>query len=174
MRLIRFIAILFLAALPVLPAPGDEAPSRSGYVSALPTPEVTVSAGKPAAVKLQFSVKSGYHINSSHPYSDLEIPTKLELEAPKEIGIERVTYPEGSDLTLSFSPEKLSVYTGDFTVVANVSAVRNTAPGSYHVQGALHYQACSDRACFPPKQLPVSFEVKVVAAGRAASTQRPR
>lgn len=171
MKLIGFIAILLLAALPIVQAPADEVPSGSGYVSALPTPEVTVSAGKPAVVKLQFSVKSGYHINSSHPYSDFQIPTRLDLEAPKEIGIQRVTYPEGSDLTLSFSPEKLSVYSGDFTVLANVSAVRSAGLGSYHVQGVLHYQACSDRACFPPKQLPVSFEVKVVAARGASSAK---
>ena len=171
MRRIRFIGILLLAALPALQAPGDEPPFSSGYVSAVFTPDVTVSVGKSAVVKLQFNVKSGYHINSSHPYSDFQIPTKLDLEAPKEISIKQVTYPAGSDLTLGFTPEKLSVYTGEFTVLANVSALRSAAPASYHVQGVLHYQACNDRACFPPKQLPVNFEVKVLASPRMSSAK---
>lgn len=172
MKLIRFFGVMLLAVLPVLTAPADEASSGTGYVSALPTPEVTVSADKPAVVKLQFSVKSGYHINSNHPYSDLQIPTKLNLDPPTDISIRQVTYPEGSELTLAFSPEKLSVYNGEFTVLASVSAVRTAAPGTYRVHGVLNYQACSDRACYPPKQLPVSFDIKVMRSNIRAD--RPR
>lgn len=173
MKLIRYVSILLLAAAPVLNTRADDAPASSGYVSAAPTPDVTVSASKPAVAKLQFSVKSGYHINSNQPHSDLQIPTKLDLEAPKGIGIEQVTYPEGSDLTLGFSlGEKISVYTGEFTVLANVSAAKSTTPGSYHVQGVLHYQACNDRACFPPKKLPFSFDVKVLAPRGGPSAKR--
>jgi hypothetical protein len=30
----------------------------------------------------------------------------------------------------------------------------------------LRYQACTDHACYPPKKLPVGFDVKVLAAGK--------
>jgi hypothetical protein len=144
------------------------APATSGFVSALPAPEVTLAAGKTTTIKLQFSVKTGYHINANHPNSDLEIPTELKLELPANISLGKVTYPAGTDITLSFSPEKFNVYTGDFTVEASVSAPRNTAAGSYHVDGALRYQACTDHACYPPKKVPVSFDIKVSAAGARA------
>ena len=35
-------------------------------------------------------------------------------------------------------------------------------PGKYVMHGMLRYQACDNAQCFPPKALPVSFDVKVV------------
>ena len=35
-------------------------------------------------------------------------------------------------------------------------------PGKYVMHGVLRYQACDNAQCFPPKTLPVSFDVKVV------------
>src|SRR5438876_9923483 len=110
MKLTRFLTLLLLLALPIAQAPADEPSSTpvsgSGYVSALPAPEVTVSAGKPATVKLQFSIRSGFHINSNHPNSDLQIPTELKqiptelkLDAPTDIGIGELTYPPGTELS---------------------------------------------------------------------------
>jgi len=180
MKLTRFLTLLLLLALPIAQAPADEPSSTpvsgSGFVSALPAPEVTVSAGKPATVKLQFSIRSGFHINSNHPNSDLQIPTELKLDAPTDIGIGELTYPPGTELSFSFSPEKFDVYTGDFSVVASVSALRTTAPGNYRVEGVLHYQACSDHACYPPKKLPVGFDVKVLPAksGNHAHAPAPK
>jgi hypothetical protein len=168
MRTNRSLLCLFLLCLPLLKAPADETLSipgggpSPGFVSALPASEITVSAGKPAIATLQFNVKSGYHINSNRPNSDLLIPTKLKLDPPTDIGIGQVTYPDGQELNLSFSQEKFSVYTGEFSVLAKVSAVRTATPGTYRVYGVLDYQACNDRACFPPKHLPVSFDVKVL------------
>jgi len=166
--LTSFLCLLLVSLPPVFPARADDlspglALPSSGYVSVLPVSEITVSAGRPGTVQLKFSVKSGYHINSNHPNSDLQIPTKLRLDPPTDIGIGEVTYPEGQQLSLSFAPnQKFSVYTGEFSVVASVSAVRSAVPGNYRVHGVLNYQACSDRACYPPKQLPVSFDIKVL------------
>jgi hypothetical protein len=36
------------------------------------------------------------------------------------------------------------------------------------VHGELQYQACNDRACFPPKKLPVEFEVTVLKSSAPA------
>src|SRR5690242_10669691 len=128
MKPTRFVLPLLLLSLSITRVFADDLPSTpapgSGFVSASPIPDVTVSAGKAAAVKLQFSVKSGYHINSNHPNSDLQIPTELKLDLPSNISLGKVTYPKGTELTLSFSAEKLNVYTGDFTVEASVSALR--------------------------------------------------
>ena len=167
MKLTRLFLCLLLVSAPVCLTSADELTvspaSSSGYVSALPVAEITVSAGRPAKVKLDFSIKSGYHINSNHPNSDEQIPTKLRLDPPTDIGVGELTYPEGTELSLSFAPGlKLSVYSGEFTVRASVSAVRTATPGNYRVHGVLDYQACSDHACYPPKHLPLSFDVKVL------------
>jgi hypothetical protein len=36
--------------------------------------------------------------------------------------------------------------------------------GKYIVRGTLKYQACDNAACYPPRQLPVSFDVKIAKA----------
>ena len=55
-------------------------------------------------------------------------------------------------IRFSFEPkEKLDVYTGTFTVKVPVVA----AAGEHTVEGSLHYQACDNAACYPPKTLPL-------------------
>ncbi|HEX9110881.1 MAG TPA: hypothetical protein VF845_05345, partial [Terriglobales bacterium] len=62
--------------------------------------------------------------------------------------------------------EKLNVYTGDFQVDVLVRPLRTVRVGKYVIRGTLKYQACDNAQCYPPKQLPVSFEVKVAKAPR--------
>jgi len=43
-----------------------------------------------------------------------------------------------------------------------VHPLASVVPGKYGMRGVVRYQACDNAQCFPPKTLPVSFEVKVV------------
>ena len=136
--------------------------SNQQWVS-LPQPEEsTLAPGKTGAVTLRFEVNAGNHVNSNKPSSTLLIPTRLKLDPSAGLSVLKISYPAGQDLTFPFDPdEKLNVYTGTFPVTVQLRA--GTKPGSYPVRGELTYQACNDRACFPPKKLPVEFEVKVVS-----------
>ena len=135
---------------------------KTPIVIAVPTEPVAVAPGGIVRVELRFRVSPGYHINSSKPRSEFLIPTRLKLSPPAGLTPGAVVYPEGRDLSFALSPkEKLNVYAGDFTVRAELRAPSSTAAGSYQVPGELRYQACNDRACFPPAKLPVEFEVTV-------------
>ena len=128
-----------------------------------PSPVVTVTRGKSNPVHLRFHVGSGFHVNSNKPKSEFLIPTVLKLNAPTDIVIGRVTYPAGSEMSFAFAPEdKLSVYTGEFPVVVEVRPLAEVIPARYMIRGELKYQACDNAACYPPKKLPVQFEVKVI------------
>ena len=123
----------------------------------------TVPRGQPTKIALQFRIAPGFHINSHKPNSELLIPTALKLDMPTDIIAEKVTYPPGKNFTFSFDPtEKLNVYSGAFTVTAMLRPLSTVAPSAYTVRGQLKYQACDDRACYPPKNVPVEFEIKVV------------
>lgn len=148
--------------------------AKAFQVTADPVSPVAVTAGKPALVTLRFHVSPGFHINSNQPGSELLIPTALKLDPPTDIGISKITYPKGEKLTLAIAPdEPLSVYTGPFAVTAVVSAMRSATPGTYKVHGELRYQACNDRACFPPRKAPVDFDVKVRKARAARTGHNP-
>ena len=159
--------LLAAAAQDKLPAPSasplqNDDQKSPQFVTQVGNPAVTAAAGKPARVALRFHVADGNHINSNRPGSELLIPTKLRVMPPTDVGIGQIQYPAGHDLTFTFAPdEKLNVYTGDFAITAKVSAQRTAAVGDYRVHGELRYQACNDRACYPPKTLPVTFDLKL-------------
>lgn len=145
--------------------PGKKAPSVS-----MATPAVaSIPRGKASSVNLEFSVGSGFHINSNQPAAEYLIPTALKLDAPTDIVVGKITYPAGQEMSFAFAPdEKLSVYSGTFTLAVSVRPLASVLPGRYEFHGRLKYQACDNAACYPPKQLPVKFEVKVVKAPPAA------
>jgi hypothetical protein len=168
---VRKFTVLLLMTAPALAQVLASKPAATQRVAFAPVATVMVAAGKSTSFELPFRVTSGYHINSNKPTSELLVPTVLKVNPPTDIVIAKLAYPAGEDRSFPFSPEdKLNVYTGDFTVTGLVRAARTTPPGKYRVRGMLKYQACDDRACYPPGQLPVAFDVKIT---KAAST-RPR
>jgi len=142
--------------------PQDLERSRS-WVSMAPAALTNIDRGHPGTVELQFRVARGFHINSNQPKQEYLKKTELKLDARTDIVIGRITYPAGQDLSFPFAPnDKLSVYSGDFAVGVTVRPLHNVLPAKYAIHGFLKYQACDNAACYPPKQLPVSFEVKIL------------
>jgi hypothetical protein len=136
---------------------------KAPRVSIASVPLVTAPRAAQTMVNLNFRVASGFHINSNAPKSEFLIPTALKMDLPTDIILGKIAYPQGKDLSFPFSPdEKLSVYSGDFTVAVAVHPMHSVTPGKYVMHGVLRYQACDNAQCFPPKTLPVSFDVKVV------------
>jgi hypothetical protein len=159
--------LLASAASAQLGTPMAKAPS----VIVAPVAPVTLTRGGSAPVEFNFRVPPGYHINSNQPRGEFLLPTSLKMDPPSDIVISRVTYPEGQDQSFPFAPdEKLNVYTGDFAVKAMVRTTSTAPVGTYRVRGTLTYQACDNAACYPPKKLPVDFDVRV--AKKAAATRR--
>ena len=147
---------------------------KGPVVTVAPVPLVTVTQGKSATAPISFRVARGFHINSNRPKSEFLIPTRLRIDATTDIVIGKTTYPEGRDMSFAFAPdEKLNVYTGDFEVDVLVRPLRSVQAGKYVVRGTLKYQACDNAACYPPKQLPLSFDVKIAKAPPSATKKNP-
>jgi hypothetical protein len=150
-------------------------PSSTPKVTAAPIDNVTVRQGASSPITMEFRVAPGYHINSNKPKSELLLPTVVSLNVPTNVSVAKVAYPAGEELTFPFSPdEKLSVYTGDFTVKAMVVTTKVTPRGTYRVHGNLRYQACDNRACYPPTNIPLSFDVTVAKAATTSTRRNPR
>jgi hypothetical protein len=171
----KALALWLLAGVPAIAQ--DQPILKGPVVIVAPAPVITIMQGKASTVPLSFRVASGYHINSNRPKSEFLIPTTLKVEATTDIMIGGIAYPDGRDMSFAFAPdEKLNVYTGDFQVDVNVRPLHSVQTGKYVVRGSLKYQACDNSACYPPKQVPVSFDVKVSKApppGRKNPAQSP-
>ena len=130
--------------------------------------------GKATTVNLVFHVAPGFHINSNKPSAEYLIPTVLKLDAPTDIAAGKTSYPPGEEMSFAFAPnEKLSVYSGDFTLGVSVRPLSSVLPGRYEFHGNLRYQACDNAACYPPKNLPMKFEVKVVKGAAPKTKKNP-
>ena len=140
----------------------DVSYSRKQSVTMQPPPISTIFRGHPGTVQLEFCVSSGLHINSNQPKEEYLKKTELKLDAPTDITIEKVIYPDGQDRTFPFAPdEPINVYSGDFPIEVVLRPLKSVIAMKYAVHGWLFYQACDNAACYPPKKLPVSFEIKV-------------
>lgn len=140
-------------------APGSKAPS----VTFAPIAPVSVQRGKSASFELDFRVGRGFHVNSNQPKDEYLVPTSLKLDPPSDLAIGKIEYPQGQDVAFAFSPnEKINVYSGDVAVTGIVRAMSTASYGTFRVHGILTYQACDNASCYPPKRLPVQFDVKVV------------
>ncbi len=135
-------------------------PPAKQWVQMISAPELTVNAAAARhgerPIPLRFMIQTGLHINSHAPHSRYLIPTTLKITPQAGVKIGPVNYPPGVDDHLEFSPnDALSVYTGEFGVMVPIRA----APGRYTFHGELRYQACDNRACNPPRRLPVTLFV---------------
>jgi hypothetical protein len=118
--------------------------------------QVSVPVGKPSPVALHFRIQQNLHINSHMPRAEYLIPTVFSIPDASGVKLAGATYPAGSDFTLPADPdEKLSVYTGDFTIEAKIVAT----PGNHLVEAKLRYQACNQAQCLPPKTIVVPIDV---------------
>jgi len=148
--------------------------STAPKVTAAPVGTVTVRQGSKAKLEMNFRVAPGFHINSNKPTSDLYIPTAVKLDVPTDLSIVKLEYPQGELISFPFDPDtKLSVYTGDIAVKGTVVALKTTGRGTFRVHGNLRYQACDNRACYPPTTVPVTFDVKVEKAASTTVRHNP-
>ena len=158
---VRTVAILALAAASVagaqkLPWDNSDAQNVKQFVKFVYPEQVSIAANQDSVVELHFAVNPGLHINSHTPHEKSFIPTQLIVAEPEGLMVKQVDFPPGTDFSLaSFPNEKLSVYTGEFTVRAHVKA----QPGEHLIQAQLRYQACDAMSCFPPRKAPVAVDV---------------
>lgn len=118
--------------------------------------QVTVPAGKAVPVELHFRIAPGLHINSHTPKEKFLIPTALSIPVDSGVRLEGATYPVGVDYSLPADPTtKLNVYTGEFAIDAKIAAQH----GDHLVQAKLHYQACDETQCMPPRTATVAIDV---------------
>jgi hypothetical protein len=154
-----FIVLVLLIFAALVLAQGDKQPS----VIMAPVGNVQVRAGGSSNLELDFRIATDFHINSNKPKADYLIPTVLKLTPPEQVTVAELKYPAGEEMSFAFSPnDKLSVYSGDFSINAVLRSPASAAPGTYPVKGELRFQACDHSACYPPRSIPVQFQVTVV------------
>ncbi len=159
-----WIALLGLGALAatgihgqfVSNSPRNDSSIKNEAVQYLFPEQVSVPAGKLSPVIFHFRIARGLHINSHAPTDKFLIPTDFSISDGAGVRLGAAIYPPGTIISLAFDPKtKLSVYTGEFAIQARIEAT----PGDHLVQAKLHYQACDQNQCMPPRTIDVPIDV---------------
>ena len=146
-------------------------PSLLIATAALAQSEGNLAIGQPGKVagkrgasvqsKIPVSIREGYHVNSNTPSLDYLIPLKLTWTATGALEAGAVTYPKPSLEKYEFDDKPISVFTGNFDLVANFKVAATAPAGPGVATGKLRYQACNNKACFPPKTIDVTVSYQV-------------
>ena len=129
-------------------------------VSADAHEKLTAKRGAAAETKIAVSIPPGYHINSNTPSEAYLIPLKLTW-TPGALDPVDVIFPKPQSEKYEFSEKPLSVFTGDFDLIARFKAAASAPTGPGVMVGKLRYQACNSNACFPPKSVEVRLSYQI-------------
>lgn len=121
---------------------------------------VVVKRGASAEVKVTATLNEGFHANSHTPSDDTLIPLKLTWDAGSLVA-GNIAYPKPMMEKYAFSDQPLSVVTGTFAISTKFTTAPDGKSGASVMTGKLRYQACSNNACFPPKNVPVTLSVTI-------------
>lgn len=103
-----------------------------------------------AAIAVIVVIERGYHINANPASDPYLIPTMLKLTNATPL---RVQYPTPLNFKPDFADHAIDVYEGTIRIAAEF------APGTLsdvaHLAGILTVQACTDKICLPPADLPL-------------------
>ena len=125
-----------------------------------PPQAVPAKRGATVQAKVKAVLQPGYHANTNTPTEEYLIPLKLTWDkGPLESPV--VAYPKGQMEKYEFSDKPISVYTGSFELVTTFKVASNAPVGPTIMLGKLRYQACSNKACFPPKTVEIKLPVQV-------------
>ena len=111
--------------------------------------------------KIPISILEGYHVNSNKPSDEYLIPLTVTWTSLGALENGQLTFPKPSMEKYEFSEKPLSVFTGNIELAASFKVSATAAAGPGIASGKLRYQACNNRACFPPKTVDVNIPYQV-------------
>jgi thiol:disulfide interchange protein DsbD len=118
-----------------------------------------VRKGSEFRVALMAQIKEGYHIQAPKPPEGF-IATEFSVEAPKGFTVKRIWYPPTE--VKEMLGQKLPLYDGTQVFAALIQTDKSAKLGKSTLVLKLRYQACDDKACYPPRTLTVTVPVEVV------------
>ena len=155
------IALLVIVGAPVSAQLGLKAPPRLSVAADVPAKPV--AAGERFALSVRIVPNPGIHVYA--PGNPDNIPVSVTVTPQAGLSAEAPKFPKAEDFFFGPTAENLKVYTKPFVVTVSMKlegAAAGTSARDITVAGAVRYQACDDRICFPPQSAP--FEARVALA----------
>ena len=127
----------------------------------------TVRGGSRVTLAVEVSLPAKMHVYAPGVQSTY-IPISLTLEPPAEAIPHDIVYPPSRTLRLPAIKETVPVYEKTFRLVSDITfPQQNTLlkvagdSATVAVKGTFRYQACDDKVCYPPVNVPLEWTFHV-------------
>ena len=157
-------AAALVAALAQAPAPAWLKPTGRVTVAASVDAPAKATAGHDRMLSVDVTPAPGIHVYA--PGNKDYIPVEVRLDAVPLVTAGTAVYPPSERYVFGELKEVVQVYQRPFRISVPLT-LRGQRSAAIAISGRLHFQACTDRLCFPPESQP--FDVTVPArppAGR--------
>jgi len=134
----------------------------SADIVKITVPEIVVSAGKKAVIKMEVEIKKGYHIQANKVNDELLIPASVKIDEDKNITTGRQEFPPAKKIKLEGADNVLDVYDGVIEIRIPFKTIETIPKGKYLLKAKLHFQACDNKTCLFPKSIEFFIPIKVV------------
>jgi hypothetical protein len=136
----------------------------------LPTPKIQppnvvhVTRGQVATSQIDVMISKPFHLQSNPASKSNLVPTVLEIQTPSGITVGTIQYPEGTPLRFSSSSdasETISTFQGHIGIEFSLKADLKQNKSKQLVHAKLKYQACDEKTCYRPSDVPFDFWVEI-------------
>lgn len=124
-----------------------------------------VTVGQRVALTLDIELKPNMHVYA--PGVEGYIPIDWTMQQSDADTPHEVSFPKAQMLHLPAIDETVPAYTGRFRLTRDITIAAADkvkpladASGRFTVEGTLRYQACDDRVCYIPQNLPVKWTLQ--------------
>jgi thiol:disulfide interchange protein DsbD len=155
------IAILGVLLLPIA-AVAQFAPPKDAMSVRVTASVKQVVPGRPFEILVTLDIKPPYHVNANPSSEKFLIPTTVRMEPVAGITFGQPQYPKGHAREFAFTGgKKIAVYEGKTVIRIPATAAKTLKSGEVTLRGKVNYQACDEKSCYPPGDLPFSLKLKV-------------
>jgi len=121
----------------------------------------TVAPGGRGVLLVTVAVGPKYHINAHAPNDPAYIATVFAGQKTPGITFGPATYPAPKAMKLSYAPKPLLVYTGNAVISVPFTVAKTAKTGKTALAGALSFQGCDAKYCYPPASAQVRAAVTI-------------
>ena len=121
------------------------------------TPDVVAAGGK-ATLVLDVTPDRNIHVYA--PGAKDFIATSIKMTAKNGVTLGTATYPPSEMILDPILNERIPEYTKTFRITQPITLSAKSGE-SVTMTGVLTYQACDDKMCFAPSELPVQWTLRV-------------
>ena len=146
--------------------------AQTGDVLRVQVPgEIQCAAGKATVVEVQMSVRAGFHVQANPVRNRFLKPIVLDVPTTQTVVTGPPRYPESKIMRLDGSDEDLVIYDGTFSIRLPLAVASDAPVGPVTLRGVLRYQACDDRHCLFPAEVPIELRLTIRADTTPASAR---